>query len=484
MRGTADRFDCGGMNGEVRRARTLRTMRKDATLIFSHAVAAADPSPALKKLVRVRGRVLRVQDRGYDLSRADHVYVVGAGKAASAMAKTLEEILGERITEGAITVKYGHGMDLRRIRVIEAGHPVPDENGVKGSGRITDILRKAGEGDMVFALFSGGASALTPMPVKGITLKDKETVTRLLLDCGATIHEFNAVRKHLSRIKGGNMARLAFPAILVNLVLSDVIGDPIDVIASGPCAPDTSTFQNCHHIIEKYDLYDRLPSSVVKYIRLGLQGRIDETPKPGDPVFQKVQNVIIASNVVAIRAAMRKAEELGYHALILSSFIKGETREVAGVHAAIAREIHASGNPVPIPACVVSGGETTVTVRGSGLGGRNQEFVLAASLDIQGMDPTVILSGGTDGTDGPTDAAGAIGDNTTVPRATQEGLDAQAYLNNNDSYHFFKRLGDLLFTGPTNTNVMDVRLVLADTVEGRTGDTKRVKGGSDPVETI
>lgn len=458
-------------------ARDVSSMRKDAAQIFSHALSAVDPSVAVKRVVKIKGKTLEVADRHYDLREIDHVYVVGAGKASASMAKAVEELMIDRISEGAITVKYGYGVPLKKVRVTEAGHPVPDQNGLIGSQRIIDILNKADEKDLVISLISGGGSALTPLPVDGISLEDKEAVTRLLLNCGATINEFNTMRKHLSRIKGGNMARLASPATLINLMLSDVIGDPIDVIASGPCAPDTSTFQDCQEIIEKYHLQEPLPPSVATHIHLGLEGTVLETPKPEDPVFEQVQNVIIGSNVVAVKAAEEKARQLGYRTLILSTFIQGETREVAGVHGAIAREIHVSGNPVHPPACVISGGETTVTIRGSGLGGRNQEFALAAALEIQGMDHTVILSGGTDGTDGPTDAAGAIVDQTTISRATQMGLDPHVYLSNNDSYHFFEKLGELLITGPTNTNVMDVRIILVDTGGKRSGVSNQPSAG-------
>jgi hydroxypyruvate reductase len=446
--------------------KSLSTMRSEAEQIFVHALLAVDPAVALKKALIIKGRTLKATGQCYDLSEIENVYVVGAGKASASMAKALEERIIERITEGAITVKYGYGAPLKKIKSTEAGHPVPDRNGISGSQRITAILEKAREKDLVICLISGGGSALTPLPVEGLSLEDKETVTRLLLRCGATINELNTLRKHLSLIKGGHMAQMAFPARVINLMLSDVIGDPVDVIASGPCVPDSSTFRDCGRIIEKYHLREKLPVAVATHIRLGLEGCVPETPKPGDPVFDRVQNVIIGSNMVAIKAAEEKAREFGYRTLILSSFIQGETREVAGVHAAIAKEIHASGNPLKTPACILSGGETTVTVRGSGQGGRNQEFALAAALEIQGIHQTIVLCGGTDGTDGPTDAAGAIVDNTTIARAVEMKLDPHAYLDNNDSYHLFKELGELLITGPTNTNVMDVRIILAES-DGR-----------------
>lgn len=442
-------------------ARDVGSMKRDAIEIFNAAVSAVEPSAAVKRVLKIRRNTLTVSGRHYDLRNIARIYIVGAGKASAAMAKAIEDLMMARIADGAVTVKYGYITDLRKISLTQAGHPVPDENGVLGSKRIVEVIKKATEKDLVIGLISGGGSALTPLPVEGIPLTDKQATTRSLLDCGATIIEINTIRKHLSRIKGGGLARLAYPARMINLMLSDVIGDPFEVIASGPCVPDPTTFKDCQAIIEKYNLQEKLPPSVVDYIRRGVEGQEPETPKPGDVVFSRVQNIVIGSNIIAVRAAEKKARQLGYHTRILSTFIEGETREVARVHSAIAKEIYKTGNPVKPPACVISGGETTVTIRGSGLGGRNQEFALAASQGISGLDHTVILSGGTDGTDGPTDAAGAIADSTTWERAQKLGLDLKAYLDNNDSYHFFEQLGDLLITGPTNTNVMDLRIILA-----------------------
>jgi glycerate 2-kinase len=359
-----------------------------------------------------------------------------------------------------VNTKYGHSVPLKRVQVIEAGHPVPDEEGFRGARQIVQILERTDEKDLIFFLISGGGSALLPYPAEGITLEDKQTVTRILLEVGASIHEINALRKHLSLVKGGRLARLAFPSTLVSLILSDVIGDDLDSIASGPTVPDHSTFDDCLNILEKYRIFDRIPPAVAEIFRKGARGEIEETPKPGNPVFERTQNLIIGSNIMAVEAAAKKAEKLGYNTLILSTFIAGETRDVAGVHAAIAREILSSGNPLKRPACVLSGGETTVTICGKGKGGRNQEFSLAAALDINGLENIVVLSAGTDGTDGPTDAAGAIAEGATVSRARKLGMDPGHYLRENDSYNFFKALGDLIVTGPTNTNVMDLRIVL------------------------
>jgi len=291
-------------------------------------------------------------------------------------------------------------------------------------------------------------------------LEDKQQMTKLLLEVGATIHEINALRKHVSRVKGGRLAKLAYPSTLISLILSDVVGDNLDSIASGPTVPDESTFGDCLDILKKYELQDKISSSVVEFLKEGAQGEHEETPKADDPAFERTQNVIIGSNILAVKAAEKKAQELGYNSLILSTLIEGETKEVAKVHAAIAKEILRTGNPIEKPACVISGGETTVTIQGQGLGGRNQEFTLAAAIEIDGWDGVVILSGGTDGTDGPTDAAGAIADGMTVNRAKELELDAQASLKENDSYNFFQPLDDLIITGPTHTNVMDLRLVI------------------------
>lgn len=436
------------------------TLRKHAIGIFRASLKAADPVEAVLAHLRLDGDTLLAGRKRYPLKGVERIWVIGAGKAGAAMAAAVERVLGRRISGGWINVKYGHTAKLKRIELNECGHPVPDEAGVRGAARIAEIARLAGPRDLVVCLISGGASALMPAPAAPVTLEEKQAATKLLLASGANIHEINSVRKHISAIKGGQLARLASPAPVIALLLSDVIGDDLDVIGSGPAAPDSSTFGSARAILDKYGIADRVPAAVRERIEQGLRGEIEETPKPGDPLFSRVQNLVVGSCKLAVDAAARRARELGYRTLVLSTSIEGETRDVARMHAAIAREIHASGRPVKAPACVISGGETTVTLRGEGLGGRNQEFALAAAIDIAGLPDTVILSGGTDGTDGPTDAAGAICSGGTIERAAQAGLDAKEMLAANDSYHFFEPLGDLLKTGPTNTNVMDVRLVL------------------------
>jgi len=438
--------------------RIERKLRQQALAIFRAALAAADPTAAVLCHVRVHDGALLAGRTRYPLRDVRKIHVVGAGKAGAAMAQAVERLALPREKRGAslVNVKYGHLAKLRWIELNECGHPVPDAAGVRGAERIAEIATSAGSEDLVICLTSGGASALLPFPAPPVTLEEKQAVTKLLLACGATIHEINAVRKHISNIKGGQLARMAYPARVVALILSDVIGDNLDVIGSGITAPDASTFANAQAVLDKYGIVNEAPASIRERFASGMCGEIRETPKHGDPAFARVQNLIVGSNRLAVDAAAAKARALGFRTLVLSTQIEGETREIARMHAAIVKEIAQYGRPLARPACVISGGETTVTLRGKGLGGRNQEFVLAAAMEIAGLDRTVVLSGGTDGTDGPTDAAGAIADGSTLAR----GPDAQKYLADNDSYHYFEKLGDLVTTGPTNTNVMDVRVLL------------------------
>ncbi len=443
----------------------LKQIRSEAEEIFKSSVKAVDPYNAVKRFVRVEDNslILSVKDQTMvklDFTKYDRISIVGGGKATAPMARAIENLLGDRIHQGLINVKYGFTQPLTITKITEANHPLPDQNGVKGTRKILDLLQSAGEKDLIFSLISGGGSALLPQPAGKISLSEKQELTSSLLACGANIDEINTVRKHISSSKGGQMARAAYPATTVNLMLSDVVGDKMDVIASGPFTPDSSTFREVLEIFNKYELED-IPTTIHEHIMAGIEGQIPETPKANDPVFEPVFNIIVGSNILALEAARKKAQALGYETLILSSAVEGETREVALVHSAIAKEIVRTGRPIPRPACIISGGETTVTIRGKGLGGRNQEFGLAAAMDIVDLPPrVVILSGGTDGNDGPTDAAGAVVDPFTVKRGGDLGVRAADFLNDNDSYHFFKKTNDLLMTGPTNTNVMDVRLVL------------------------
>ena len=445
------------MKPDVKKVNMQKT---HALNIFQAGLDAVAPGRAIARHCHRRGHHLTMGSNIYDLSEFKKVFVVGGGKAGAAMAEGLEAICGDRISDGIINVKYGHLTKLNRIKTVEAGHPVPDSNGAKGAQAILGMAESATAEDLVICLISGGGSALMPLPARGLSLADKQKTTGVLLKCGATIHEINTIRKHLSNIKGGMLARAASPATLVSLILSDVVGDDLDVIASGPCVPDSSTYDHCMAIITGYNIEGDLPETVVRHLKSGRSGQIPETPKTGDPAFENSRNLIIGRNMDAVTAAKSAAENLGYPTLILSSMIQGETRDVACVHGAIAREIVKTGNPMSPPLCILSGGETTVTIKGKGLGGRNQEFALAAAMDIAGYETITILSGGTDGTDGPTDAAGAVADGTTVSRATALGMNPRQYLADNDAYHFFEGLGNLIKTGPTNTNVMDLRVIL------------------------
>jgi hydroxypyruvate reductase len=434
--------------------------RQNAIDIFQSGLQAVAPGAAILRFCQLNGDIFSVDGTDYDLRRFENIVVLGAGKAAAAMARAVEDLLGERISAGVITVKYGHLEELKIIKIQEAGHPVPDQNGFIGAQAIYQLASSADEKTLVICLISGGGSALMPLPVDGVTLEDKQETTKVLLACGATIHEINTIRKHLSFIKGGGLAKAVFPATLITLILSDVVGDDLDSIASGPCVPDSSTFADCRLILRKYAIETEIPSSVVRHIDSGIAGKVPETPGTGQVFFEKTQNVVVGSNFNALLRAKEKADLLGYNTLLISSMLEGETRDVAANHIAIAREIQLHGLPLLRPACLLSGGETTVRIRGTGKGGRNQEFVLAAAIKMSGMNDVLILSAGTDGNDGPTDAAGAIADHSTLERAVALGLDPSRYLDNNDSYNFFDKLGDLYKTGPTNTNVMDLRIVL------------------------
>ncbi|MGQ9508896.1 MAG: glycerate kinase type-2 family protein [Thermodesulfobacteriota bacterium] len=445
----------------------LQEMREIAKAIFMKSILSVDPYKRIKEYLHTDRGHLIIKEEGksekiFNLDEFEKIYLFGTGKASSPMAQGIEEILGDRITKGLITTKYGHGLPLKYTEVIEAGHPLPDEKGLYGAQKMRDLLRQSGPKDLILFLVSGGGSALLPFPADGITIEEKQELTQFLLACGADINEINTIRKHISHIKGGWLARWAYPSTIITFILSDVVGDYLDSIASGPTVPDPTTFQEAWEILEKYQLTQKISSSIKNYLLLGKENKVEETPKPRDKVFERVFNFIIASNFLALREAEKEAKRIGFHTLILSSSIVGETREAARFHGAIAREIVYSDHPIPRPACILSGGETTVTVRGNGLGGRNQEFCLAAAFEIEGLEQVVLLSGGTDGTDGPTDAAGAISDFTTMHRARAMGLNPKTYLLNNDSYNFFMKLGDLIITGPTRTNVMDVRILLVD----------------------
>jgi hydroxypyruvate reductase len=394
----------------------------------------------------------------FALDRIRRVVVVGAGKASGSMAQAAEAVLDGVAIDGLVVVKELREPGPRRVRVVDAGHPIPDARGEAAAAEILRLARAAGPDSLVLCLISGGASALTPAPVPKVTLAEKQAATRLLLECGATINELNAVRKHLSRLKGGQLARVAHPAPVVSLLLSDVIGDPLDVIASGPTAPDPTTFGDALGILDRFGLRARLPSSVRAHLEGGARGEAEETPKPGDPALAGVTNVVIGNNGLVVDAAVAEARRVGLTPCLLTRRLQGEAREVARVFAALLDETARGGLVQGRPACLIAGGETTVTIRGRGTGGRCQEFALALVPELASMRDVVVLAAGTDGSDGPTDAAGAVVDTTTLERARGKGMDARRALAENDSHPFFAALGDLVMTGPTGSNLMDLYL--------------------------
>jgi len=421
-----------------------------ATRLLQAALAAVEPGAAIRHYVSRTGNMLNVAGRCYNLDDYAHVYVIGGGKAAAAMGAAVAAILGDYLTAGVLVTKYGHALTrLPKVTILEAGHPVPDENSLYGAQAVVEMARLATEQDLVLCLLSGGASALLTLPAPGLSLADLQELTGALLRAGATINELNTVRKHCSAIKGGNLARLVAPATLITLALSDVTGDPPDVIASGPTVPDRTTVRDAQAVLARRLGWEKSACSFLQ-----------ETPKPGDPVFAHTQYVIIGSNRLAALAAVEEAVRLGFHSLLLSTYVEGEAREVAKVAAALAKGVRAHGDPLPPPACLVWGGETTVTVRGPGRGGRNTELALAAALALDGWPDVLLMALATDGSDGPTDAAGAIITGETISRARMLGLDALAALEANDSYCFFDSLGALIRTGPTGTNVNDLLFIL------------------------
>lgn len=441
--------------------------RAEARAIFDAALAAVDPEAAIRRSMSWDGAagVLRVADRDFPLDRDARLVVVGGGKASARMARAFEHAMGdasERVTRGVVVVKYGHGVPLARVQVLEAGHPVPDEAGLSGASTLRACLEGLDERDLVVCLLSGGASALLPAPASGITLTHKIALTNALLRSGATIHETNIVRARMSTLKAGGLALAAAPARVVTLAISDVVGDDLAIIGSGPTFGDTSSFEEARATVRRLLRDADVPAAVRDRLAAGARGEVDEPPRPEDPRLSRVVHHIVASNREALEAAAARARELGRDPVTIpSDAVEGEAREVGasfGKQLLAVRRAARSGERV----CILFGGETTVTVRGDGLGGRNQELALAASLEIAEHDGVTMLAAGTDGTDGPTDAAGAIVDAEILRRSAKPGLDPRAYLERNDSYRFFDALDALIRTGPTGTNVMDLTIGLVD----------------------
>lgn len=452
-------------------------MRNDLESIFMAGLDRVNPYSMIKRHVTLKGDILAVALEDYnttiDLSSYKHIVLLGAGKASAPMAKAFEEILGNRIEKGLVCVKYGHTEPLERVEIVEAGHPVPDKNGVEAAKCIAAIAEEADADTLVINCISGGGSALLPYPMDKntsnglieLTLEDKQQVTSALLGCGADITEINCVRKHISGLKGGRLLQMLYPARSLNFILSDVIGDDLGSIASGVTSYDMTTFAEARAIIKRYNMCTQIPESVVQALELGAEGHITETLKADDPALQLADNILIGTNRQALLAAAEKAAELGYNVQSLTAQLSGEARNVAKSLADIAKDTTCSDMFIKKPACIIAGGETVVTLNGKGLGGRNQEMALAFLQELNrwqlGKERVHFLAASTDGNDGPTDAAGAFADNQALQLYhDQQEESINAALSNNDSYNFFNRINGLFKTGPTNTNVCDLQILL------------------------
>jgi len=434
---------------------------ENALKILEAGLAAADPATAIKSKVKLHGTTLFVGNSAYDVSRG--VKVVGIGKASATMAKAVEDILGDLIVDGAVIIPKGFkAPSLRRVKVLYGSHPLPDVSTLEASSEVLNLCRYSREGDVFIVLISGGGSALFELPQEPITIDDLISTTSLLLKCGADIKEINTVRKHISKVKGGRLAEILHPAKVITLILSDVVGDPVEFIASGPTAPDTTTYADAVSVLKRYLIWDKVPNSVRQVLLSGLRGELPETPKPGDAVFNNVNNLIVASNYLSLKAMESEARSLGYNTLVVTSMMEGEAREVGKFISGMVRHVKQYDEPVRRPAALLLGGETTVTVRGRGVGGRNQELALSVAIGISGVSGVVFASIGSDGIDGVTDAAGAIVDGSTISEGRVAGLDPYEILSNNDSYTFLKAVKSLIFTGPTGTNVNDLALAIVE----------------------
>jgi len=441
----------------------LDKIHRDVLAAMDEALAAANPVRIIRKHLRLTGQVLRADALRFRLKQYQRIFVIGGGKASGHMAEEVEKLLGEWITRGLVIIPdYSRPRPKgRRITYRAATHPIPTRKGMASVLEMLDLVGNVSRDDLVIVLLSGGASALMPLPAEGMSLKDEARVTALLLKSGAGIEEINTVRKHLSQLKGGRLAARLYPAAVLNLIISDVVGDRIDAIASGPTAPDPTTYYDAKQVLLKYRLWAMIPDRAREVITDGLAGLIPDTPKRRDKAFKQVRNLIVGNNRDSRLAAAEAMTKAGYRTQTLSIQITGEAREAGRIFGRIARDIQDNTLPFAPPAALVAGGETTVTVRGKGKGGRNQELVLAAAEKINGSDGIVVGSFATDGIEGQTNAAGALADGTTVMRGLKLRMYPEQYLRNNDSYHYFSKLKDLVITGPTGTNVNDIMILAA-----------------------
>lgn len=429
--------------------------------IVHQAMSAVDPYLAVRNAFKFDEKGFTCGGKYFSRAEIQQIWVIGAGKAGFPMAQAIVDLFSEFKLRGCVIVKEGHS-PLEQLTpdlvLREAGHPIPDERGLHATQEIVGLLSAVGVNDLVICLISGGGSALLTSPAPGLTLNDIQRTTDLLLKSGVDIEAINRVRKHLDTIKGGGLARLMMPAQGLTLILSDVLGDPLESIASGPTVPDTSTYQDALDVIIKSGLENKVPDRVLQHLINGVNGIVRETAKPGEPYFQRLHEQIVGSNRIAAQAASTKAKELGLNSILLTTYLQGEARTAGRFIASILKQIVMSDQPVERPALIIAGGETTVTVHGNGLGGRNLEFALGAVREMAGLKDTCLLALATDGGDGPTDAAGAFVTGETLDLALSADMLPEEYLDRNDSYHFFSALDDLIKTGPTLTNVNDLYL--------------------------
>jgi len=437
-------------------------LKDNARQIFSSALEGANPQKAVNSSLHLEGNSLRLNDKSYNLDDYKEILVSGVGNYSVHMSQAVEKILGERIDRGMVLTRYTLGFTLEKVEAIEAGFPIPDQSGVTGTKKLKAFLEAAGDDTLLILLISKGAPSLATAPVEGVNLAEKLKTTSLLRKSGADIRELYAVQKHLSTSKGGQIAKAGYPATMPTLILSDLLEDDLSLICSGLTVPDETTYEEAREVLQKYELIDRLPKTVLEHIEAGVEGLRDETPKPGDKIFDKVDNVIVASNSISLKSAQETARELGYNSTVFPSFLKGEAKEMGTRFGELVKQVKTAGKPVSPPACLIFGGETTVTKKGRGRGGANQEVALGTAIELAGIENFLLLQSSTSGTDGDSDVSGAIVDGGTTERADKLGLDPKAFLANNDSYSLFRQTEETFVTGPTDTNVMDIGIILVE----------------------